>query len=64
MRLMLISSKQSLCSLSCARGATPWAGSVEVIPAPDLLSLLNHLRGTALLPVPTPGVAEVPGIGP
>ena len=27
-----------------------WAGSVEVVAAPDLLALLNHLRGLQLLP--------------
>jgi magnesium chelatase family protein len=45
-------------------GEAAWAGSIEVIAAPDLLSLLNHLRGTALLPVPVPGDAEAPNRGP
>ena len=35
-----------------------WAGSIEVIAAPDLLSLLNHFRGTIALAPPVPGVAE------
>src|ERR687890_342347 len=30
-------------------GEAAWAGQVEVLAAPDLLSLLAHLRGTALL---------------
>lgn len=41
-----------------------WAGSVEVIGAPDLLALLNHLRGSALLPAPEPGEATLPHAGP
>jgi magnesium chelatase family protein len=45
-------------------GEAAWAGSIEVLAAPDLLSLLNHLRGTALLPAPTPGLADEPGSGP
>ena len=37
-----------------------WAGNVEVLAAPDLLALLNHFRGHALLPAPQPGVVEEP----
>ena len=32
-----------------------WAGTVGVLAAPDLLALLNHFKGTALLPRPQPG---------
>ena len=35
-----------------------WAGSIEVIAAPDLLSLLNHFKGHGLLSAPQPGTAE------
>jgi len=45
-------------------GEAAWAGSIEVIAAPDLLSLLNHLRGTGLLRAPEPGLAEAPAHGP
>ncbi|MBS0502497.1 MAG: ATP-binding protein, partial [Proteobacteria bacterium] len=45
-------------------GEAAWAGSVEVLAAPDLLSLLNHLRGTALLPAPQPGDATEAAAGP
>ncbi len=41
-----------------------WAGQVEVIAAPDLLSLLNHFKGSALLRAPEPGVAEPRTTGP
>ena len=41
-----------------------WAGHVEVIAAPDLLSLLNHFKGSALLQPPEPGVAEPRAHGP
>tara|TARA_S200002703_G_scaffold132145_1_gene119897 strand:- start:27 stop:554 length:528 start_codon:yes stop_codon:yes gene_type:complete len=33
-----------------------WASEVPVCAAPDLASLLNHLKGTQLLPQPEPGV--------
>ncbi|THD35252.1 MAG: ATP-binding protein [Sphingomonas sp.] len=41
-----------------------WAGSVQVVAAPDLLSLLNHLKGNQLLGAPSPGEADEPGFGP
>jgi len=40
-----------------------WAGELDVIAAPDLLALLAHLKGTALLP-PPPAEAEPPEGGP
>jgi magnesium chelatase family protein len=48
-----------------AQGAeAAWAGSVQVVAAPDLLSLLNHLKGNQLLGAPQPGEAAEPGFGP
>ena len=48
-----------------AQGAeAAWAGSVEVIAAPDLLALLAHLKGTSVLTPPVPGEAELPIGGP
>ena len=42
-----------------AQGAeAAWAGDVEVIPVPDLLSLLNHFKGAALLPGAVAGDVE------
>ncbi|MGN6817124.1 MAG: YifB family Mg chelatase-like AAA ATPase [Sphingomonas sp.] len=41
-----------------------WAGSIDVIAAPDLIGLLNHLKGNQLIGPPPPGVAEEPGFGP
>jgi magnesium chelatase family protein len=41
-----------------------WAGEIEVIPAPDLLSLLNHFKGQTLLRPPEPGAAEEREHGP
>ena len=41
-----------------------WAGDVEVIAAPDLLSLLAHLRGSTLIAAPVPGETEELGRGP
>ncbi len=38
-----------------------WAGNIEILAAPDLMSLINHFRGTQLLSPPASGgVAEVP----
>ncbi|HEY7811159.1 MAG TPA: YifB family Mg chelatase-like AAA ATPase [Allosphingosinicella sp.] len=39
-----------------------WAGDVEVIATPDLIALLNHFRGSAILTPPPPGEAEL-GVG-
>jgi magnesium chelatase family protein len=41
-----------------------WAGDVEIVPAPDLIALLNHFRGSSVLSPPAPGEAEPPGFGP
>ncbi len=41
-----------------------WAGEIEVIAAPDLLSLLNHFKGHGLLSPPKPGIAEQADHGP
>jgi magnesium chelatase family protein len=41
-----------------------WSGSIEVVAAPDLLSLLNHLKGHGLLALPKPGDVEEPRTGP
>ncbi|MBD3728720.1 MAG: YifB family Mg chelatase-like AAA ATPase [Sphingomonadales bacterium] len=54
------------CGLLCpaAQGAEArWASGVPVLAAPDLVSLLNHLKGTQSLPAPQPGEVEpaVPG---
>lgn len=37
-----------------------WAGSVEVLAAPDLLTLINHFKGGALLAAPLPGEIDPP----
>ncbi len=42
-------------------GEAAWAGNIEVLAAPDLLSLINHFRGSQVLAPPPPaGVAEAP----
>ncbi|MGD9811559.1 MAG: YifB family Mg chelatase-like AAA ATPase [Sphingobium sp.] len=48
-----------------AQGAeAAWAGNVEVIAAPSLLGLLNHLKGQGVLRPPEPGEVEKPASGP
>jgi magnesium chelatase family protein len=40
-------------------GEAAWAGRIEVLAATDLLSLINHFRGTQVLTPPEPsGIAE------
>jgi magnesium chelatase family protein len=41
-----------------------WAGELDVIAAPDLLALLAHLKGTALIAPPATAEAEPPEGGP
>jgi magnesium chelatase family protein len=48
-----------------AQGAeAAWAGDLEVVAAPDLIALMNHLRGTAVLTPPRPGEADPRPAGP
>jgi magnesium chelatase family protein len=48
-----------------AQGAeAAWAGEVDVVAAPDLLALLNHLKGQGILAPPQPGKVEVAAHGP
>lgn len=35
-------------------GEAVWAGDIDVIAAPDLLSVINHVKGTHVLPTPEP----------
>ena len=37
-----------------------WAGSIEVVAAPDILSLIGHFKGSAILPAPQPGEVAAP----
>ncbi|MEH3158418.1 MAG: YifB family Mg chelatase-like AAA ATPase [Sphingomonas taxi] len=41
-----------------------WAGSIEVLAAPDLLSLVNHFKGHGPLRPPAPGEVDEPVRGP
>jgi magnesium chelatase family protein len=41
-----------------------WAGSVEVLAAPDLLTLMNHLRDGRVLTQPVPAMAAPRAFGP
>jgi magnesium chelatase family protein len=41
-----------------------WAGEVDVVAAPDLLTLLNHLKGQGILAPPKPGDVSEPVRGP
>lgn len=42
-------------------GEAAWAGRIELVPVPDLLSAINHFRGTQVLCPPEPaGVQDAP----
>ncbi|MFN2098962.1 YifB family Mg chelatase-like AAA ATPase [Altererythrobacter sp. MF3-039] len=41
-----------------------WARDVPILAAPDLISLLNHLKGTQQLPPPEKGIVAEPDHGP
>ena len=41
-------------------GEAAWAGQIQVLAAPDLLSLVNHFRGTQVLTAPDPAGVAVP----
>ncbi len=41
-----------------------WASGISVLAAPDLISLLNHLKGYQVLSPPPPGEADGTGIAP
>ncbi len=40
-----------ICPSACG-GEAAWAGEVEIIAAPNLLAIVNHFKGTQLLPPP------------
>jgi len=46
-----------ICPEGCGAEAA-WVGDVEVLAAPTLLALINHLKGTQTLPKPEPRLAE------
>jgi magnesium chelatase family protein len=48
-----------ICPLACG-GEAAWAGEVEILAAPSLLAIVNHFKGTQLLPPPAPRLAAAP----
>lgn len=49
-----------ICPAACGAEAA-WAASVEVVAAPDLIALVNHLKGTQVLSPPEPAMALADG---
>jgi magnesium chelatase family protein len=45
-----------ICPADCG-GEAAWAGEVEIIAAPSLLAIVNHFKGSQLLPSPEPRLA-------
>jgi len=48
-----------ICPRECG-GEAAWAGEVEIVAAPTLLSIVNHFKGTQLLPPPEAKLAPPP----
>jgi len=46
-----------VCPAACG-GEAAWAGDLDIVAAPTLLALINHMKGTQLLPRPEPRLAE------
>ncbi len=52
-----------ICPAACGPEAA-WVGTVDVVAAPDLIALVNHLKGTQTLAPPEPRLAEARADGP
>jgi magnesium chelatase family protein len=48
-----------ICPQACG-GEAAWAGEVEIVAAPSLLAVVNHFKGTQLLPPPVAKLAPPP----
>jgi magnesium chelatase family protein len=46
-----------ICPAACGAEAA-WAGGVEIIAAPSLIALVNHVKGVQVLNAPTPKLAQ------
>src|SRR5260370_34745278 len=51
-----------MCPAGCGSEAA-WAGEVEIIAATNLLAIVNHFKGTQLLPPPEPKLAPARAAG-
>ena len=65
--LAAIHASEAEAGLICPAGQgaeARWAAGISICAAPDLVSLLNHLKGTQTLPDPQPGEVEPAPPGP
>jgi magnesium chelatase family protein len=46
-----------ICPATCG-GEAAWAGGIQILAAPNLISLLNHFKGRQVLAIPKPKLAE------
>jgi magnesium chelatase family protein len=51
-----------ICPAACG-GEAAWAGEVEIVAAPTLLAIVNHFKGTQLLPPPEAKLAPLRAAG-
>ena len=47
-----------ICSVACGSEAA-WAGELEIIPAPSLIALVNHIKGIQVLSAPEPKLSDL-----
>lgn len=52
-----------ICPVACGPEAA-WAGGLEIIAAPSLIALINHIKGVQVLPAPTAKLATDMGSPP
>ncbi|MBI1179336.1 MAG: hypothetical protein GC201_02180 [Alphaproteobacteria bacterium] len=52
-----------ICPAACGAEAA-WVGTVDVVAAPNLIALVNHLKGAQVLAAPEPRIAEGPNDAP
>lgn len=58
--LEALSQNQGVICPKASGGEATWAGDVDVLAPPNLLSLINHFKGTQILPRPDPKLEELP----
>src|SRR5271155_5585538 len=51
-----------ICPVECG-GEAAWAGRIEIIASPDPLAMVNHFKGTQLLPPPEAPLPAMPTAG-
>ncbi|NMM45072.1 YifB family Mg chelatase-like AAA ATPase [Rhodospirillaceae bacterium KN72] len=59
-----VGSDRALICPAAQGGEAAWAGDLDIVAAPDLIALINHLNGSQVMGVPEPKQADPPGVLP